>query len=118
MAFRKYRKINFSDLKVRDISSNLFSKKVGHKNRPSEWYYKLWRGGMDYELIKERKPCYVGDVIHLHSRRGLYYVANVTIDTIVLKTKWYFLLVDWNDYRCHAGFPHNNKMTQYNRFKS
>lgn len=52
----------------------------------------------------------VGDKIHLHSKQGMYTVAEVYNDSFAYCTKYSELsYADYSDYKCHAGGRWNDK---------
>lgn len=52
----------------------------------------------------------VGDKIHLHSKEGMYTVAEVYNDSFAYCTQYSELsYADYSDYKCHAGGRWNNK---------
>jgi len=75
---------------------------------PSKWYYELEVYDANpkkrrFKLVKEIKPCYIEDKIHVHSRNGIYRVVNVTSQFIILQTKHQKYRTTWNNFKCLAG---------------
>ena len=75
---------------------------------PSKWYYELEVYDANpkkrrLKFVKEIKPCYIGDKIHVNSRNGIYRVSNVTLQYIILQTKHQKYRTTWNNFKCLAG---------------
>lgn len=64
----------------------------------NEWYYTI-----NNKLIKEKKPCLPGDLIHLHDRNGCHRVMKVTISHFMIEIcrqeYWFY----WDKFKCLKG---------------
>jgi len=68
--------------------------------RRKTWYYRV-----NGTLYKRRKPCFIGDKIHLKSREGIFTVDDVNVNNIWVSTKTQKLCVEWWDFKCIASLP-------------
>jgi len=76
------------------------------ESNKNPWYYKL-----NGELIKKRKPCVPGDLVHIKSHDGLYSVHYVYLDCFVIMKKRQLINVPWDDFKCLKGegnSPHSS----------
>lgn len=67
------------------------------KNR-SPWYF--YRNGI---LMKERKPFYIGDYVHIHKWNGCYKVEDVTVNGFTIKRDRLLITLPWEEFRCLKG---------------
>jgi hypothetical protein len=86
----------------KDSTLRFIDSQVAESERLSKlmWYYRI-----NGKLIKRRKPCFIGDRIHIKSREGIFTVDNVNTNTIFLSTKTRVLTVEWWDFKCIASLP-------------
>jgi len=64
----------------------------------NHWYYML-----NGKLIKERKPCVPGDMVHIKTFEGLYSVQYVYADCFVIMKKRQLINIPWEDFKCLKG---------------
>ena len=81
--------------------------KESAKLEKKKWYYVI-----DGKLIKKKKPCFIGDKIHLFSREGTFTVDSVNAYNLLVKTKHTSSRVDWYDVKCLSSPMYMGKSQQ------
>ena len=73
----------------------------------SPWYYRI-----NGKLIKELKPAFAGDYVHIHRWDGLYKVYHSSVNFFVIMKNREFVELGWNKFRCKKG---NKNKTAVNK---
>ena len=76
------------------------------ENNKNHWYYKL-----NGTLVKEKKLCLPGDLVHIKTFKGLYKVEYVYVDCFVVMKKRQLINIPWEDFKCLKGegnSPHSS----------
>jgi hypothetical protein len=78
---------------------------------PSKWYYGLREDCSDKYIAQDKKkPCYLGDYVHLNNRNGTFYVIDVDWWSFTTQTKnGEPVKREWKHFKCLAG-GHWNKV--------
>lgn len=91
-------------MKIDYIINQQIEKEINPK--PSPWYYIL-----NDELVKEPKPCFTGDRVHLHSMNGCFTVHSCYVKCFTVKKNGELIDRPWSDFKCKAGSPGSNPVT-------
>ena len=72
---------------------------------PSKWYYGIREyGDTKYTNQRKKKPCYLGDNVHLHNRNGVYHVVDVDYYCFTTQTRnGNTVRREWRHFKCLAG---------------
>lgn len=64
----------------------------------SIWYYFL-----DGKLVKQKKPCIAGDVVHIKRWDGAYRVLEATVGGFQVRKNGECVTLPWSEFRCNYG---------------
>lgn len=76
------------------LISELDAKQPKH----SIWYYQL-----DGKLVKKKKPCIAGDVVHIKRWDGAYRVTEATVVGFQVRKNGEYVTLPWDEFRCNYG---------------
>jgi len=82
------------------------------KDNKNDWYYYL-----NGKLVKEKKPCLQGDMVHINTFKGLYKVEYVYADCFVIMKKRQLINIPWEDFKCLKGYGSSPESILKNEIK-